>query len=116
MSVQIRIQESGEPLALGVTADQLAQWKHQHGAVYFIHLVAPNEQVGAYFRPVTLDIVRLVQDIAKKQNDIDAMEALYVNCLLKAAPEIDKNAQYKLSIFSRLSVLLEHFETELVKY
>lgn len=129
MSVKINITNSEEQLSslpLGVSTEKLAKWKHQFGEVVFVRVKNFNKdsgdgdkldkELGGYFKSPSLDVIKLVQNTAKKHGDIDAMEQLYINCKLEVSPEIDRSTKLKLSVFAQLGTLLESYETEVLKF
>lgn len=126
MSVKINITNSEEQLSalpLGVSTEKLAKWKHQFGEVVFVRVKGFNKdagdgdkELGGYFKSPSLDVIKLVQNTAKKHGDIDAMEQLYINCKLEVSAEIERSTKLKLSVFAQLGTLLESYETEVLKF
>lgn len=80
--------KSKKPLPLGVTPEELAQWKHQYSEVYFFEVKdkdRKDEVVGAWMRLPSFEVVKLVQDTAKScrrcRSHRTALRQLQAACL-----------------------------------
>lgn len=120
MKVEITKKEPAPTeLPLGVTPDDLAKWRHLYGDAIFIKINVPEsegEVVGAWLRLPSFDAVKSMQDVLKKEGEMQAMQQLYVDCKLKASDCIDKNFKCKSALFSKMDVLVLGYEAEVVKY
>lgn len=99
--------DPAERHALGVSAAQLKEWKAKYGSVHYIGLPDFNgKEVGAYFKPATWDVLKVVQAVAAAKGEIESALELYVECLLLASDEISQYDSLKMSIMEQMKVVI----------
>lgn len=92
---------------LGVSAAQIKEWKAKYGSVHYIGLPDFNgKEVGAYFKPATWDVLKVVKAVAQSKGEIESSLELYVECLLLASEEINQYDSLKMSIMEQMTVIV----------
>lgn len=81
----------------GVTEEQIAAWRNQHGRVAEVEVVDPDFQEihKGWFRRPDMKTMQMFSAMAKN-NEIKGAEALFDNCWLGGSQLMKTDAVYKL--------------------
>jgi hypothetical protein len=93
------------------TADQIAEWKKQHGQVSGIIV----DGHICYLKPVSRKTLSYASSTASK-DPLKFNEIILDNCWLGGSEEIKTNDTLFISVSVRLAELIEMKEAELVKF
>jgi hypothetical protein len=94
---------------LGVSDEQIAKWKHDHGHVVYIGIEpedGSDKETGGYFKRPNNDALKATKSHSDKGDEFDAMETLFTNCKLQTSKDVDNSDYLRRSIFARFPELL----------
>lgn len=89
----------------GVTEEQIARWKAQHGKVVRIDVTDGDDLHVCYFHRPTLQTMSAVTKVSKS-DEVRGMEALYDNCLLGGSKAVRTDAILFMAAAAQLGKML----------
>lgn len=95
----------------GVTSEQIAHFKAQHGAIFAIDLNDGQRAHRVYMREVDMETLAAVSKVAKT-DETRAAQVLYDNCFLGGSAEVRTNARLFVAASKRLAERMEAVEAE----
>ena len=89
----------------GVTAENVEQWKKQHGKVFCIEVEDGDDLHKGYFRRPSIDIMAAVTKLSKT-DEVKSGKTLFDGCWLGGSEPLRQDIVLFLTCLQQLNVLL----------